>query len=67
LDKHPELAKVWSDIEEIEPEAVVPIEQPKELTLPLLPFQKYGVGWMIRQEAEKTVSYTIAFFVCLFY
>ncbi|KAI7893310.1 SNF2 family N-terminal domain-containing protein [Mucor mucedo] len=50
IEQRPELAHVWSDIENIEPPVVVPIEQPEQLQLTLLPFQKYGVGWMIQQE-----------------
>lgn len=30
----------------------MPIEQPTVLTLPLLPFQKSGVGWMLQQEKQ---------------
>ncbi|KAG1471513.1 hypothetical protein G6F56_002076 [Rhizopus delemar] len=33
---------------------VIPIEQPKHLSLPLLPFQKHGVGWMVQQESLNT-------------
>ncbi|KAI8973440.1 SNF2 family N-terminal domain-containing protein [Mycotypha africana] len=47
---HTDLSNVWDDLENIIPEDVVPIEQPAELSLPLLNFQKYGVGWMLRQE-----------------
>lgn len=53
--QHPELADIWQDLEEIEPAKVIPIEQPAELTLPLLPFQKHGVGWMLQQEKLDTV------------
>ncbi|KAI8365824.1 SNF2 family N-terminal domain-containing protein [Choanephora cucurbitarum] len=54
LSHHKELKNIWEDLESIEPEAVVPVEQPAELTLQLLPFQKYGVGWMRRQENMDT-------------
>ncbi|KAI8092310.1 SNF2 family N-terminal domain-containing protein [Gilbertella persicaria] len=54
LAHHKELTTIWKDLEEVEPEAVVPIEQPPELTLQLLPFQRYGVGWMRRQENMDT-------------
>ncbi|CAO3656547.1 unnamed protein product [Mucor hiemalis] len=54
LEQHPELEHVWTDIEQMEEKPVVPIEQPAELTLKLLPFQRYGVGWMIQQEATAT-------------
>ncbi|KAI8334494.1 SNF2 family N-terminal domain-containing protein [Blakeslea trispora] len=54
LSHHKELKNIWEDLESIEPEAVVPVEQPAELTLQLLPFQRYGVGWMRRQENMDT-------------
>lgn len=57
MEQHPELEHVWTDIEQMEEKPVVPIEQPAELTLKLLPFQRYGVGWMIQQEATATVSH----------
>ncbi|KAG1151268.1 hypothetical protein G6F37_004808 [Rhizopus arrhizus] len=51
LVHHPELKTIWDDLKDAEQVKVIPVEQPKELTLPLLPFQKYGVGWMIQQES----------------
>ncbi|CEP18383.1 hypothetical protein [Parasitella parasitica] len=54
LIHHPELETIWEDLEQIEPAKVVPIEQPPQLTLSLLPFQKYGVGWMLQQEKFET-------------
>jgi len=56
LIQHPELEGIWEDLEKIEPAKVIPIEQPAALKLPLLPFQKYGVGWMLQQERLDTVS-----------
>ncbi|KAL7314017.1 DNA repair protein rad16 [Mucor circinelloides] len=54
LIQHPELEGIWEDLEKIEPAKVIPIEQPAALKLPLLPFQKYGVGWMLQQERLDT-------------
>ncbi|KAI9264597.1 SNF2 family N-terminal domain-containing protein [Helicostylum pulchrum] len=54
--QRPELAWIWKDIEEIEAPVVQPIEQPAELSLTLLPFQRYGVGWMIQQESMKSFN-----------
>ncbi|PHZ07300.1 uncharacterized protein RHIMIDRAFT_277214 [Rhizopus microsporus ATCC 52813] len=54
LKHHPELKTVWDDLKNTEKAHIEPIEQPKELSLPLLPFQKYGVGWMIQQESVNT-------------
>ncbi|KAG1254712.1 hypothetical protein G6F68_010718 [Rhizopus microsporus] len=51
LAHHPELKTIWDDLKDAEQVKVIPVEQPKELSLPLLPFQKYGVGWMIQQES----------------
>lgn len=53
---HPELQHVWDDLDNAKRKEVVPIEQPKDLKLPLLPFQKYGVGWMRQQEQTDEVS-----------
>jgi DNA repair protein RAD16 len=47
---HPELDEIWTNLAN---EPVIPtesIEQPADLKLPLLPFQKEGVNWMIKQE-----------------
>jgi DNA repair protein RAD16 len=57
LSQHKELEKVWDDLEKIKPDQVVPIEQPSDLHLPLLSFQRYGVGWMLQQESLKDVKY----------
>ncbi|GAN01187.1 DNA repair protein RAD16 [Mucor ambiguus] len=54
LIQHPELEDIWENLEKIEPAKVVPVEQPAALKLPLLPFQKYGVGWMLAQEKLDT-------------
>ncbi|KAI8380944.1 SNF2 family N-terminal domain-containing protein [Radiomyces spectabilis] len=48
--QHPELKNVWKDLKEKEQLPIVPVDQPSDLKLPLLPFQKYGVGWMLQQE-----------------
>ncbi|KAI7907279.1 SNF2 family N-terminal domain-containing protein [Cokeromyces recurvatus] len=56
IKQHKELETIWDDLEQIKAEKVVPIEQPSELTLQLLPFQKYGVGWMRRQEKMETFN-----------
>ncbi|CAO3630326.1 unnamed protein product [Cunninghamella echinulata] len=52
-EQHSELVNVWDDLKAIESNAVVPIEQPENLLLALLPFQKYGVAWMIQQERSE--------------
>ncbi|KAK4510862.1 U4/U5/U6 small nuclear ribonucleoprotein prp3 [Mucor velutinosus] len=54
LIQHPELEDIWENLEKIEPAKVIPIEQPAALKLPLLPFQNYGVGWMLAQEKLET-------------
>ncbi|CEJ03071.1 Putative Adenosinetriphosphatase [Rhizopus microsporus] len=46
--------ELWDDLKNTEKAHIEPVEQPKELSLPLLPFQKYGVGWMIQQESVNT-------------
>ncbi|OZJ02723.1 hypothetical protein BZG36_05107 [Bifiguratus adelaidae] len=51
LEHHPELETVWSDLDNMKGGEAHPIEQPKHLKLPLLPFQKEGVGWMCGQES----------------
>ncbi|KAL0081124.1 SNF2 family N-terminal domain-containing protein [Phycomyces blakesleeanus] len=48
--QHPELDTVWKTLEETKALPVIPIDQPAELSLDLLPFQKYGIGWMVQQE-----------------
>jgi DNA repair protein RAD16 len=59
LHHNKELETIWDDLEKIKPNEVVPIEQPPDLFLPLLPFQKYGVGWMLQQESMKAVKYPV--------
>jgi DNA repair protein RAD16 len=50
LKSHPELKDVW---ETLHPHTeVAPLEQPADLKLKLLPYQKDGLAWMIRQELE---------------
>lgn len=62
------MENVWTDLDSIEAEEVTPIEQPAELNLQLLPFQRYGVGWMVQQEAVETVSsYDYLDFVIVFF
>jgi DNA repair protein RAD16 len=53
---HPELKLVWDALRKKGTHQVMPIEQPEHLKLPLLPFQKYGVAWMIQQEKDDDVS-----------
>lgn len=50
IRQHPELEHVWEKLEEEAPREVKQIEQPKELVLNLLPFQREGVYWLKRQE-----------------
>ncbi|KAI9469906.1 MAG: SNF2 family N-terminal domain-containing protein [Benjaminiella poitrasii] len=56
IKQHEELRTIWDDLETIKAEKVIPVEQPAELTLQLLPFQRYGVGWMLRQEQMETFN-----------
>ncbi|KAJ3133354.1 DNA repair protein rad16 [Geranomyces variabilis] len=53
-DHHPELLTVWEQLE-TEMEVIVPVraEQPKEVTVTLLPFQQEGLYWMMRQEESR--------------
>ncbi|ORZ22284.1 SNF2 family N-terminal domain-domain-containing protein [Absidia repens] len=53
ITHHPELTNVWADLRSKEAIPVIPIEQPENLILPLLPFQRYGVAWMIQQEKDE--------------
>ncbi|KAH8555022.1 SNF2 family N-terminal domain-containing protein [Umbelopsis sp. PMI_123] len=50
IEHHPELITVWDDLENSFQAKPIPVDQPKDLVLPLLPFQKEGVGWMRDQE-----------------
>ncbi|CAO3595034.1 unnamed protein product [Absidia cylindrospora] len=54
ITHHPELTTVWADLRAKEAVPVTPVEQPENLILPLLPFQKYGVAWMIQQEKDES-------------
>ncbi|KAK9702632.1 DNA repair protein rad16 [Basidiobolus ranarum] len=47
---HPELATVWEELDKKEEIDRSPIDQPPDLKLSLLPFQKEGVAWMRGQE-----------------
>jgi hypothetical protein len=47
---HPELEHVWEDLDKVGVQAPEPAEQPKDLKLNLLPFQREGLGWMRKQE-----------------
>ncbi|WBW74479.1 DNA translocase/ubiquitin protein ligase E3, ERCC4-like protein Rhp16/Rad16-like [Schizosaccharomyces osmophilus] len=47
---HPELDNVWDALERDSPQQVQQVEQPKELVLSLLPFQREGVYWLRHQE-----------------
>ncbi|KAI8075300.1 SNF2 family N-terminal domain-containing protein [Gongronella butleri] len=47
---HPELATMWDDLKEKKDMPVEPIEQPSYIAVPLLPFQRVDVAWMMRQE-----------------
>ncbi|KAH9207819.1 SNF2 family N-terminal domain-containing protein [Leptodontidium sp. 2 PMI_412] len=49
---HPELLTMWSDLEKLPKIGDVAIEQPKNITRELKPFQLQGVAWMM--EMEKT-------------
>ncbi|KAI9491231.1 SNF2 family N-terminal domain-containing protein [Zychaea mexicana] len=50
LRHHPELKNVWDELDAMTSNDPIPVDQPSELKLPLLPFQRYGVGWMRQQE-----------------
>ncbi|KAH7306102.1 SNF2 family N-terminal domain-containing protein [Rhexocercosporidium sp. MPI-PUGE-AT-0058] len=47
---HPELLTMWSDLENLPRIGDVAIEQPKNITRELKPFQLQGVGWMMAME-----------------
>ncbi|KAI8889437.1 hypothetical protein K501DRAFT_170938, partial [Backusella circina FSU 941] len=53
---HKELEHVWTDLKKLNKIECEPIEQPSFLNLSLLPFQKVGVAWMIKQEQNPEVS-----------
>jgi DNA repair protein RAD16 len=59
IEHHPELITVWDDLENSFQAKPIPVDQPKDLVLPLLPFQKEGVGWMRDQEKSPDVSFSI--------
>ncbi|ODV90522.1 hypothetical protein CANCADRAFT_31446 [Tortispora caseinolytica NRRL Y-17796] len=48
--QHPQLLGLLTEEEPREP--VVPIDQPKDIVTPLLPFQREGVAWLLRQERD---------------
>ncbi|KAG0174060.1 DNA repair protein rad16 [Apophysomyces sp. BC1021] len=50
LAQHKELRNVWEELKSAEHSEITPAEQPEKLSLPLLSFQKHGVGWMLQQE-----------------
>lgn len=53
LENHPELKTIFEDLEnepKIQPEA---IEQPKGMVSHLLPFQREGLNWLIKQEQRR--------------
>ncbi|KAI8058476.1 SNF2 family N-terminal domain-containing protein [Syncephalis plumigaleata] len=50
---HPTLDTVWEDMDKLPLIEAVCETQPAELKLKLLPFQKEGLGWMLRQEISK--------------
>ncbi|KXS14988.1 hypothetical protein M427DRAFT_123923 [Gonapodya prolifera JEL478] len=58
IEHHPELNTTWEGVDlqapvEHDTSGDVPsVEQPEELRIKLLPFQKDGVAWMIHQENE---------------
>ena len=47
---HPEIHNVWLELGKSEILEHPPIQQPIALRLPLLPFQREGVAWMLYQE-----------------
>ncbi|GAB5588326.1 DNA repair protein rad16 [Umbelopsis nana] len=53
IGHHPELKTVWDDLDKSFQAKPIPVDQPKDLVLPLLPFQKEGVGWMREQEKSQ--------------
>jgi hypothetical protein len=63
MEHHPELITVWEDLENSFQAKPIPVDQPKDLVLPLLPFQKEGVGWMRDQEKSLDVSFISAYIV----
>lgn len=47
---HPELEHVWRDLKNMGAVVANPLPQPDGLTVKLLPFQREGLGWLVRQE-----------------
>ncbi|KAG0243110.1 DNA repair protein rad16 [Actinomortierella wolfii] len=50
LEHHPELARVWDDLDKVESVKPELAEQPEGLSLQLLPFQREGLSWLQKQE-----------------
>ncbi|EGD73108.1 nucleotide excision repair protein [Salpingoeca rosetta] len=50
---HPEIKEVWTTLRGIDPSTELDIpEQPENLAVTLLPFQREGLAWMINQESN---------------
>ena len=47
---HPELKGIWEKIEKAPPNVPTQCDQPADLKLTLLPFQREGLSWMRKQE-----------------
>ncbi|KAF9437674.1 DNA repair protein rad16 [Entomortierella beljakovae] len=50
LTFHPELGSVWDELDKVKVHVPEPVDQPEGLQLKLLPFQREGLGWMMKQE-----------------
>ncbi|KAJ1660328.1 DNA repair protein rad16 [Dispira simplex] len=51
-DYHPELADAWKKLDDSKLAKNCQHPQPTDLALPLLPFQRESLSWMVRQERE---------------
>lgn len=51
-ENHPELRSVFEDLAAQPATSTAPMDQPPGLNITLLPFQREGLGWLVRQEKE---------------
>ena len=51
-EAHPELRDIFPSLEEQGPKKVILADQPPDLAVTLLNFQREGLSWMVRQEDE---------------
>lgn len=51
-DLHPEVKNIWENLDSAPKIEVERIDQPQDILIKLLPFQREGINWMIKQEAS---------------